>query len=121
MRSSGPERPAWKVSWKPLRPSSVWVTSALTSDSVSAVGAGTGTVGPISSVRWMPSSTVVTSSRLRERDAQAPLRSGGQVERAHRVVGVGDPPERLGRPERAGGQHIQPLALGDVDLGKQWE
>ena len=54
----GPTRPAWNASWKPLGRSSLCVTSTLDERlGQRAAAPAPATIGPISSVRWMPSSS----------------------------------------------------------------
>src|SRR6516164_1298893 len=82
-----------KVSWKPLR-SLLLVTWTLVSASVTGLGAGMGTTGPIISVRWIPLS-IQWHSRYAfgQRDAEHTADCGGEIVGAHRAIGVAYAPE----------------------------
>src|SRR5215207_1204742 len=119
--SSGPERPTWKVSEKPERPVSLFVTLTLFRDSARSSGTGTAIPGPIISVRCIPKSDNLPSSLsgLRDGDAQDASGLRRQVEGVHGVVGVGDAPEVLRVAERARGYKVQAVALRHRDLDEQ--
>src|SRR3954452_17045437 len=82
-------------------------------------GAGTGTAGPIISVRWTPLSIGHPRDAFRQRDAQPAADGFGQFVGTHRAVGVTDPPELLGVVEIPRGDVVQPLALLDHMLLQQ--
>ncbi len=68
----------WNLSWKPLAAPSDVCTSTLSSASITTRGAGSGMIGPIISVSWMPLARLagIDDSRhaFRQRDGQASRR-----------------------------------------------
>src|ERR1051326_2885510 len=101
-----------KVSWKPLR-SLPFVTCTLVSASMTERGGGTGTAGPISTVRCTPLSIGHPRDAFRQGDAQPPSDRLGQLVGAHGAIGVADAPELLGVVEIARRDVVDALALGD--------
>jgi hypothetical protein len=111
---SGERLSTTKLSWKPLGVSADDVTSTLSSASISGFGAGMGTPGPTSSVRWMPLSTA-TSKAGRQSQAQ---RVAGMFKIAWHLgaIAVGDAPV-LDRVAQIGrGQPVETVAALDLDF-----
>src|SRR6478752_4088457 len=120
MFCSGDFLPTAKVSWKPAL-SLPLVTCALTSASTTIGGAGTGTIGPMSRVRWTPLSIRRAGNPFGERDAQRAAGRFGELVRSHGAIGVGDAPERLGVVQVLAGDVVEPLALGHLMREQQRE
>src|SRR6266571_444716 len=111
------------VSWKPLR-SRPLVTETAVRASVTGSGAGMGTPGPMSSVRWTPLSTGQTScggDALGQRDAQPAAHRGGQVVGAKGPVRVADAPKLKGVVKVGRRDVVQALPLGHHVLGQHDE
>src|SRR5512147_3099930 len=109
-----------KLSWKPAL-SFPLVTCALTSASTTIGGAGTGTIGPMSRVRWTPLSIRRAGNPFGKRDAQRTAGGFGELVRSHGAIGVRDPPERLGVVQISAGDVVEPLALGHLMQEQQRE
>src|SRR4051812_45739200 len=112
--------PTLNVTWNPLR-SFPLVTEMDCRACITTLGAGTGTAGPISSVRWTPLSIRRSGDPLRQRDADAGPRPLGQLLRAQRAVGVAQAPELLRVPQVLVGHQVRPFALLDDVLGQRGE
>src|SRR5918911_893851 len=108
--SSGESRPTAKVTWKPER-SLPLVTEIERRASITTRGAGTGTAGPISSVRWTPSSIRGSGDALRQGDADARADPGGELVGLQGGVGVGQAPELFRVAQDLGGDVVEALAL----------
>src|SRR5512141_3298727 len=87
-----------KVSWNPLL-SLPFVTCTASRASITGRGAGTGTAGPMSRVRWMASFTRGPRHALGEGDADAAPRGRGQLAGVEGEARVGDAPLGLGVAE----------------------
>src|SRR5688572_26807478 len=101
--------------------------STLCSASSTKRGAGTGTAGPIMSVRWMPFNMRgrLLGARgrhaLRQRDANHVAGSRGEIVRTQRAVGIAHAPELFRIANVAGGQDIEPLPFDDEVLVEESE
>src|SRR5689334_344482 len=93
----------------------------LSSASSTGLGAGTGVLGPINRVRWIPLSIEVPRYPFRQGDAQAATDGLGKCVRAHGAVGVGDAPELFGVGQVTRRDAVEPLAFRHHMLLKQDE
>src|SRR6185369_267522 len=96
---SGERLSITKLIWKPLGVSADDVTSTLSRASIKGFGAGIGTPGPTSKVRWMPLS--IAASAL---EADAAAEAGGQGQ-AQGVAGAFE-----------GARHLGAIAVGDAPV-----
>src|SRR5438105_1800790 len=101
-----------KDNWKPDL-SLPLVTCTLVSASVTALGTGTGTSGPIMIVRWIPLSIRYSRDSFRQGDMQCAPCSFGQLFGTHGCIGIGDAPEGLGITYVFGRNIVQTLTLAD--------
>src|SRR5664279_930498 len=86
-----------------------------------ASGTGTGTTGPIISVRWTPLSIGGSWNALGKRDAEPPAQALQQLLGPHGPVCVADAPEGFGIAEILLGDVVQALALRDHVLAQERE
>src|SRR5947207_3526320 len=94
----GESLPTEKVSWKPLR-SLPLVTCTDCRACITTLGAGTGTAGPIISVRWTPLSIRRSGNSFGQRDPDLRARASGQLFWLQHGVWVRDTPVLLGVAE----------------------
>src|SRR5688572_20943597 len=115
---SGDVLPTAKESWKPLVVV-LLVTSIPVRDSMTNGGAGRGTPGPMSSVRWMLLNTGRSGNAAWERDAEPAPDRRDELVRLHGAVRVGQAPEQLGIAEVARGDLVEPVLLDRGVLGDE--
>src|SRR6188474_2570706 len=102
--------PTANCSWKPLR-SVELVTCTLVRALTTSTGAGTGTAGPISSVRWMDLLIAACWNAFAKRDAQLRAWRLCELSWTDRTVGIGEPPPLFGVAEVTRAEVVETIVL----------
>src|SRR5882672_4236533 len=114
--ASGERLSTVNFSWNTLGPSVFAVTSTLVRASRTDFDTGSGTAGPIMSVRLIPLSILRSRYSLWQTNTKHPANRGDQVLRTHRSIRVGDSPEQFRIADILRGDHIQSFSLRNAVL-----